>query len=95
MTSPLSLDLTLTPAPPAATGRLVVTLDAEGIRKERTADGSGAATIRFLYPTYPAFAPDWAVLAGLGTSIVTGMVFGVLPARRAARMDPIEALRYA
>jgi putative ABC transport system permease protein len=32
------------------------------------------------------------VLAGLGTSIVTGLVFGVLPARRAARMDPVLAL---
>lgn len=51
-----------------------------------------AALIRYVYPTYPAFAPDWAVLAGLGTSIVTGLVFGVLPARRAARMDPVQAL---
>lgn len=51
-----------------------------------------AALIRYAYPTYPAFAPDWAVLAGLGTSIVTGLVFGVLPARRAARMDPVQAL---
>ena len=53
---------------------------------------AGAATIRYLYPAYPAFAPDWAVLAGLGTSILTGLVFGVLPARRAARMDPVAAL---
>lgn len=53
---------------------------------------AGAATIRVLYPAYPAFAPGWAVLAGLGTSIVTGLVFGVLPARRAARMDPVAAL---
>ena len=53
---------------------------------------AGAAAIRTLYPTYPAFAPDWAVLAGLGTSIVTGLLFGVLPARRAARMDPVLAL---
>jgi putative ABC transport system permease protein len=53
---------------------------------------AGTAMIRYLYPTYPAFAPDWAVLAGLGTSILTGLVFGVLPARRAARMDPVQAL---
>ncbi len=53
---------------------------------------AGAALIRYLYPAYPAFAPDWAVLAGLGTSVVTGLVFGVLPARRAARMDPVLAL---
>jgi putative ABC transport system permease protein len=53
---------------------------------------AGSATIRVLYPAYPAFAPGWAVLAGLGTSIVTGLVFGVLPARRAARLDPVLAL---
>jgi len=53
---------------------------------------AGAAVIRYLYPTYPAFPPDWAVLAGLGTSLLTGLVFGVLPARRAARLDPVLAL---
>ena len=49
---------------------------------------SGAALIRQLYPAYPAFPPDWAVLAGLGTALVTGILFGVLPARQAARLDP-------
>jgi putative ABC transport system permease protein len=52
----------------------------------------GAAIIRQLYPTFPAYAPDWAVLAGLGTALVTGILFGVLPARRAARLDPVQAL---
>ncbi len=52
----------------------------------------GAALIRQLYPTFPAYAPDWAVLAGLGTALVTGILFGVLPARRAARLDPVQAL---
>ncbi|MEF8709483.1 MAG: ABC transporter permease [Candidatus Accumulibacter propinquus] len=53
---------------------------------------SGAALIRQLYPAYPAFPPDWAVLAGLGTALVTGILFGVLPARQAARLDPVQAL---
>jgi len=53
---------------------------------------AGAAVIRYLYPNYPAFPPDWAVLAGLGTSLLTGLVFGVLPARRAAGLDPVLAL---
>ena len=53
---------------------------------------AGAAIIRQLYPTYPAFPPDWAVLAGLGTALVTGILFGVLPARRAARLEPVQAL---
>ena len=52
----------------------------------------GAALIRQLYPTFPAYPPDWAVLAGLGTALVTGILFGVLPARRAARLDPVQAL---
>lgn len=53
---------------------------------------AAAGVIRQIYPTFPAYAPDWAVLAGLGTALVTGIVFGVLPARRAARLDPVAAL---
>ncbi|HCE08396.1 MAG TPA: peptide ABC transporter permease, partial [Oxalobacteraceae bacterium] len=53
---------------------------------------AGAAIIRQLYPAFPAFPPDWAVLAGLGTALVTGILFGVMPARRAARLDPVQAL---
>jgi putative ABC transport system permease protein len=52
----------------------------------------GAALIRTLYPLFPAFPPDWAVLAGLGTALLTGVLFGVLPARSAARLDPVAAL---
>lgn len=53
---------------------------------------AGAAIIRQLYPVYPAYPPDWAAIAGLGTALVTGILFGVLPARRAARLDPVESL---
>lgn len=52
----------------------------------------GAAIIRQMYPTFPAFPPDWAVIAGLGTALLTGILFGVLPARRAAQLDPVQAL---
>ncbi len=53
---------------------------------------AGAAVIRALYPTFPAYPPDWAVLAGLATALFTGVLFGVLPARNAARLDPVTAL---
>ena len=52
----------------------------------------GAFVIRELYPALPAWPPSWAVLAALGTALVTGILFGVLPARRAAALDPVAAL---
>ena len=36
--------------------------------------------------------PAWAVAAALGVALGTGLLFGVLPARRAARLDPVQAL---
>jgi putative ABC transport system permease protein len=45
-----------------------------------------------LYPVIPASPPIWAVASVLGVSLLTGTVFGVLPAWRAARLDPVEAL---
>ena len=53
---------------------------------------AGAWVIRGLYPDFPAYAPVWAVLAALGTALSTGLLFGILPARRAARLDPVQAL---
>ena len=52
----------------------------------------GAAVLRSLYPTLDLVPPVWAVAAGFGVAIATGLLFGVLPARRAARLDPVQAL---
>jgi putative ABC transport system permease protein len=52
----------------------------------------GAAILRHIYPSYPAYPPLWAVAAGLGTAMISGLVFGVMPARRAAELEPIQAL---
>ncbi|MBW2384557.1 MAG: ABC transporter permease [Deltaproteobacteria bacterium] len=46
-----------------------------------------------LYPAVPASPPLWAVLAVIGVSFGTGTLFGVLPAWRAARLDPVSALQ--
>jgi len=43
---------------------------------------------------FPSRVPIWSVFAGLGFSTLVGLFFGIYPARRAAKLDPIECLRY-
>lgn len=50
--------------------------------------------IMLLIPSLPATIPLWAVVTGLTVSIGVGLIFGVWPARKASRLDPIECLRY-
>jgi putative ABC transport system permease protein len=47
-----------------------------------------------LLPALPSAIPLWAVIAGISVSVAVGLIFGVWPARKAALLDPIEALRY-
>jgi putative ABC transport system permease protein len=53
---------------------------------------AGSFAIRQAYPELPAFAPGWAVAAALATAAATGILFSLLPARRAARLEPALAL---
>ena len=48
--------------------------------------------IQRMYPTVPVSAPLWAVSAAVTVALATGIIFGVLPAQRAARLDPVVAL---
>ena len=47
-----------------------------------------------VFPTLPTAVPLWAAVTGVGVSVGVGLFFGIWPASRAARLDPVVALRY-
>lgn len=51
----------------------------------------GAWVVRALYPLLPVYTPIWSLGAAVAVSLVAGLLFGVMPAGRAARLDPVRA----
>jgi putative ABC transport system permease protein len=56
--------------------------------------GSGIGVLVSVATGFPVSLPWWSFALGLGFSAAVGIFFGMVPAIRAARLDPIEALRY-
>jgi len=56
--------------------------------------GFTAANLVAAFTPLPYRIALWSILVALAISFVVGLFFGVYPARKAARLDPVEALRY-
>lgn len=54
--------------------------------------GVGKWTLVRMFPDFPLSMPLWALGAAVGVAMATGLIFGVLPARRAAALDPALSL---
>jgi putative ABC transport system permease protein len=56
--------------------------------------GSGLAWAVSSFTPIPAEVPLWSVVIAILVSAITGIFFGLYPANRASRLDPVDALRY-
>jgi putative ABC transport system permease protein len=56
--------------------------------------GVGLAELAQRLTPVPASVEWWSVVLAFSTSLIVGVIFGVFPARRAGRLDPVVALRY-
>ena len=53
---------------------------------------AGARLLNVAIPIVEFVAPPWAIAAAVAIAVASGLLFGILPARRAARLDPVHAL---
>ncbi|HSO18229.1 MAG TPA: ABC transporter permease, partial [Desulfosarcina sp.] len=53
---------------------------------------AGLTVLRPMFPAFPMQIPWWSPAAAAATALAAGTLFGVLPARRAARLEPVAAL---
>jgi putative ABC transport system permease protein len=83
----------------AAPNRIVILLLSEAFLLSALGAGIGlllgelaSASIRHAFPVLPAQAPLWSVITAVAVALLTGLLFSLLPARQAARLDPVLAL---
>jgi putative ABC transport system permease protein len=53
---------------------------------------AGVSLMKVLFPVLDFAAPPWAAVSAVSVATLSGLVFGILPARRAAALDPVNAL---